>query len=202
MNALTPTKGERTRVELIEAALELFTNQGFHGTSMRQIAEKAGLTVGSIYNHFNGKDDIFLAVAQTYHPITKIAPLLGEVEGENIETLLRNLARHVSATVDETPGLLKLALIEFVELEGRHISALLETFQPQIMLFVQRLMKAENQIRPISLPIIFRTFIGMMLAYKLTSDAIKLLPFDPHNIGNLDDFVDIYLHGILVERFS
>jgi AcrR family transcriptional regulator len=193
------SKGERTRTELIEAAFELFTGQGFHGTSMRQIAEKANLTVGSIYNHFAGKDDIFLAVAQTYHPLARIAPIMEEVEGENFEALLRNLARHISAVVDETPGLLKLALIELVELKGRHIPALLATFQPQITRFVQRLMMAEGQLRPISLPTIFRTFIGMMLAYKLTSDAINLLPFDPEETGEIDDFIEIYLHGILKE---
>lgn len=196
----TLSKGERTRLDLIEAAFELFTRQGFHGTSMRQIAEKAGLTVGSVYNHFASKDDIFLAVVQVYHPLTKIAPLLGEIEGENIEKLIRNLARQIISTVDETPGLINLALIEFVELEGRHLPTLITAYQSHIMVFIQRLMTAEDQLRPISLGILFRTFIGMMIAYKLTSEAIKVLPFDPDGTGKIDDFTDIYLHGILKER--
>ncbi len=199
MNEPVLTKGERTRQELLEVAFALFTSQGFHGTSMRQIADQAGITVGSIYNHFTGKDDIFLAVAEAYHPLTKIAPLLGEIEAETVEELVKKLAREVLTTLDETPGLLKLALIEFVELEGRHVPAILNRFQPYIVRFVGRLAAAENQLRPVALPTLFRAFIGTVLAYKLTTDVITILPPDLVTTSNIDEFIDIFLHGILKE---
>jgi AcrR family transcriptional regulator len=53
---------ERTRARLIEAARRLFIAQGFHGTSVEQIAEAAGYTRGAFYSNFEDKDDIFIAL--------------------------------------------------------------------------------------------------------------------------------------------
>ena len=56
------TKGDVTRLAIEDAAIELFLEQGYHATSMRQIAEQAGLALGGIYNHFKSKDDIFQGI--------------------------------------------------------------------------------------------------------------------------------------------
>ncbi|MCE7861481.1 MAG: TetR/AcrR family transcriptional regulator, partial [Chloroflexi bacterium CFX2] len=58
----TPTKGEVTRLAIEDAAVELFIEQGYHATSMRQIADRAGLALGGIYNHFASKEEIFEAI--------------------------------------------------------------------------------------------------------------------------------------------
>jgi AcrR family transcriptional regulator len=49
-----------TRRRLVDAARELFTSQGFDGTSVEQIAERAGYTRGAFYSNFDDKDDVFL----------------------------------------------------------------------------------------------------------------------------------------------
>lgn len=59
------TRAERkalTRSELLKAAEELFVRQGYHGTSLDQVAERAGYTKGAVYSAFNSKADLFLAV--------------------------------------------------------------------------------------------------------------------------------------------
>ncbi|HKJ78009.1 MAG TPA: TetR/AcrR family transcriptional regulator [Prolixibacteraceae bacterium] len=43
---------------IMETALELFAEQGFHATSVSQIAQKAGISKGLTYNYFESKDDI------------------------------------------------------------------------------------------------------------------------------------------------
>lgn len=48
--------------ELKKAALKYFTIHGYEGTSLSQIAEDVGIKKQSIYSHFKGKDDLFLAV--------------------------------------------------------------------------------------------------------------------------------------------
>src|SRR5438270_9217269 len=57
---------EETRAELIAAAARVFARHGFHGASLEQIAREAGYSTGAIYWHFSGKDDLFLAVYETY----------------------------------------------------------------------------------------------------------------------------------------
>lgn len=49
----------RHRKEILEAALELFAKQGFHGTSMQQIAEAAEFSVGTLYKFFPHKEEIY-----------------------------------------------------------------------------------------------------------------------------------------------
>ena len=53
---------ERTREELISAAERLFTEQGFHATSVDEIAFEAGYTKGAVYSNFESKEDLFFAV--------------------------------------------------------------------------------------------------------------------------------------------
>ena len=60
---LTPERRRQlTRDALVDAAADVFVRRGFSGASLDEIAETAGFTRGAIYKHFEGKDDLFLAV--------------------------------------------------------------------------------------------------------------------------------------------
>jgi AcrR family transcriptional regulator len=54
--------GDLSRTRIIDAARELFGNQGFDSTTVRQIAEKAGLTDAALYYHFKSKREILAAL--------------------------------------------------------------------------------------------------------------------------------------------
>ena len=89
------SKGEASQQRIIEAAYELFLEQGYHGTSMRQIAERAGLTMGGIYNHFDGKESIWEAVFMAKHPYRTMLPLLVERSGHTVAEFVRTAAADV-----------------------------------------------------------------------------------------------------------
>src|SRR4051812_395073 len=55
------SKSEATRGKILEAALELFREQGFEEATMRQIASRAGVATGAAYYYFASKDAIVLA---------------------------------------------------------------------------------------------------------------------------------------------
>ena len=56
------TKGELTREKILEVAQELFNIKGFNATTISDLVEATGMQKGSLYFHFNGKDDIAKAV--------------------------------------------------------------------------------------------------------------------------------------------
>jgi len=56
------TKGERTARRIMDVAEILFAEQGYDGTSLRQIAERAGIKQPGLYNHFAGKQALYEAV--------------------------------------------------------------------------------------------------------------------------------------------
>ena len=69
-------KGDATRLTIEDAAVDLFLKQGYHATSMRQIADKAGLALGGIYNHFASKEEIFEGIIIDKHRYLVILPAI------------------------------------------------------------------------------------------------------------------------------
>lgn len=53
---------EKTRALILEKALYLFANKGFHGTSISDIAKESGISKGLAYNYFDSKDSILHAI--------------------------------------------------------------------------------------------------------------------------------------------
>jgi AcrR family transcriptional regulator len=53
---------ERTRMQLLAAAEEVFAARGFHGASLDEVAEAAGYSKGAVYSNFASKDELFVAV--------------------------------------------------------------------------------------------------------------------------------------------
>ncbi len=51
-----------TRQRIREAAVLAFSRDGFDGTSVKSVADEAGVAVGSIYNHFRDKDDLLISI--------------------------------------------------------------------------------------------------------------------------------------------
>ncbi|MGB8649339.1 MAG: TetR family transcriptional regulator [Mycobacteriales bacterium] len=58
---MVPSKGELTRARIVDCALRLFAEQGYEATTMRAIAQAAGVSTGNAYQYFAGKDHLVLA---------------------------------------------------------------------------------------------------------------------------------------------
>jgi AcrR family transcriptional regulator len=61
------TERSGTRERILDIALELFTDQGYDKTSLRQIAERLGFSKAAIYYHFASKEEILLALHLRLH---------------------------------------------------------------------------------------------------------------------------------------
>jgi AcrR family transcriptional regulator len=72
-----PPSGDRagasTRERILDVALDLFTDQGFDGTSMREIAERLHMSKPAIYYHFASKEEILVALHMRLHEFGKAA---------------------------------------------------------------------------------------------------------------------------------
>ncbi|GIU46032.1 TetR family transcriptional regulator [Shewanella sairae] len=61
MNAPSMSRSEQKREQILQAAKELFCEQGFPNTSMDEVAKLAGVSKQTVYSHFGCKDDLFVA---------------------------------------------------------------------------------------------------------------------------------------------
>ena len=197
---IAPTKKERARQVIEQAAYELFMEQGFSATSMRQIAERAGLALGGIYNHYAGKEEIFRAIILDRHPFIRILPLVLNARGETPEEFIRNAAEALVDGLGRSPEFMKLMFIEIVEFDSKHISLIVREIAPQLLPVFERLVKHHKSMSSIHPAVLLRSFLGMFFSFYVTdmlmlgSVLSKVMP------GNsFDMFVDIYLHGVLKE---
>ena len=59
-------RSERSRGIILRAALKLFSTVGYHGTTVRDIAEAAKVSTGNVYHQFPDKESIFRALLDEY----------------------------------------------------------------------------------------------------------------------------------------
>lgn len=197
MSAATTTKGELTRTTIIEAAHDLFITQGYNATSMRKIAQKAGIALGGIYNHFASKEEIFEAVFIENHPYLEVIPAIENAQGDTIEEFVRDAARQMMSSMQNRPGFLNLMFIEIVEFNSIHAQEIFAETLPRGIGIVDRITNTKGNLRPIPAPMLMRTFIGLFFSYYLTESIFGNIAPPEFQKDAMDYYVDVFLHGIL-----
>jgi len=80
------------RQEMLEAALDLFSEKGYHNVSMHEIAQKADFAIGTMYKFFKNKEDLYKALimsrADKFHAVLNAALDAGEDEFEKITNFI------------------------------------------------------------------------------------------------------------------
>jgi AcrR family transcriptional regulator len=195
------TKGEQTRQAILSAAYDLIIRQGYAATSMRQIAQRSGLALGGIYNHFPSKEDVFRAIVEERHPFFQMIPLLSTVPGATVEEFVRNAAHTLVAELGRHPEFLNLMLVEIVEFKASHVTVVFRKFLPQLMPIAQHIGELDGSLRSIPPFVLVRAFLGMFFSYFMTELVLgRALPHELRQANAIDYFADIFLHGILAEE--
>lgn len=93
---------ERTRQALLEAAAARFSEQGYLGTTLAQVAADAGLTKGAVYANFSSKADLFLEVRKewSFSGLPDVATRLAGVT--SVDECMAVVADWIAAFADES----------------------------------------------------------------------------------------------------
>ena len=74
MNAMTK---KNTKEKIFDVSIDLFSQDGYDGVSIRQIAKEVGIKESSIYNHYNSKESILESILSYYiNEMLKEAPIM------------------------------------------------------------------------------------------------------------------------------
>jgi AcrR family transcriptional regulator len=188
-----------TEARLLDAAFELFLTQGYHGTSMRQVASRAGITPGSIYNHFDSKEALFVALLSERVPHRAILGALGETHGDTVEAIVQDaLTRMTEAAADQFDNL-RLMFVELIEFQGRHAGTIGRTFLPQLTAFVNRLKSADGRLRSVPPMLMARAFFGLFFSYVLTAALFRDIQGFEATEQDVAVLGEIFLFGVLEE---
>ena len=191
-------RGEHTRNEILQAAHALFNKQGYHGTSMRQIAKESGIALGGLYNHFASKEEVFQAIFLEFHPYRQVLPAIAAAQGESIEQFICDALDQMIAAMQERPDFMNLMFIEVVEFKSQHTRQLLSVIMPQATPIILNTIESNRELlRTIPPLMLMRTFLGLFFAYYLTETVFAPQAPPEFREKAKDYFVDIFLHGIL-----
>ncbi|MFI6576956.1 TetR/AcrR family transcriptional regulator [Nocardiopsis sp. NPDC050513] len=113
------TEGD-TRAEIREAALELFAEKGFEKTSLREIADRLGVTKAALYYHFPSKDDLLRALVVPFaEEIERVIDTYGEGPARDPRAVLTDYfdvcVRHRALMLGMLNNLAALARVGLVE---------------------------------------------------------------------------------------
>lgn len=190
------SKEKTSRSRILEAACALFINNGYHGTSTREITNQLGLSPSTLYSHFKTKEEIFVAVLETYHPWLIIPSAVENAQGKNVDEIVRSAADGMLKEWDKQPGLIRLHLIESVEFRGQHLPELFDNTFKKMTSAVENLIANNPDLHTINVDILTRALLGLFFAYLMT-DRYSEVQFRTGLGGNVFDyFTDAYLKGI------
>lgn len=192
------TSEDSTKKQILESAYHLFVERGYRGSSMREIAERARIKAASIYNHFEGKEQIFAEVFKEKHPMFKILSILDSVKGDTAEDLLTNAINRLNKELRSEPKLLNLFFVELVEMGGKHIPAAIKANFPHDSTFMRQIFEMKSELRDIREPVLVRSLIGTVFANIMFNWFIG--DSKPKRWGSQAEMTDVLLRGILKEQ--
>jgi AcrR family transcriptional regulator len=115
-------KPARNGDRIAQSALELFCGKGYKGTSVRMIAECSGVSVGNLYNHASGKEELFDRLFAERFPGAHIERIFSDIRpgaelAETVEAVLGNMLRYA----DSDPYFFRLVMVDLNEFGGAHL---------------------------------------------------------------------------------
>ena len=116
-------KAEQSRRQVLDAALALFSRQGYRATTVRDIADEAGTSTGNVYHHFPDKETIFRTLLDEFEAITesKRYPFTRALAGGRFPENLEQLALAARDSVREFRSYIALIYVDVIEFDGTHI---------------------------------------------------------------------------------
>jgi len=165
------------------AAMELFSETGFDGTSTVQVAEKAGISQATIFKYFHTKQDLMLAIVKPvmehFFPAYRDEFFHGISEQETLPEMVKFIVTdryHFIKGNEEAVKILAMEMMtneEMRQLFGKLVTANGFNFPEELMNDFQR----TGQLRDdIDVAALLRIFVGQLLTYVIeTSFAPSLI---------------------------
>lgn len=130
-------RNENLRQSLLDCAREIVRREGAGAVNIRRIAGETGISVGSVYNYYSGKDDILLALTEEYWRST-LLDMRDAVWGNSFTRQLAQIYTFLRAHVSHKAALLMESL-KSVEPAGRErMEAMLSVLRDDILERMER----------------------------------------------------------------
>jgi len=201
---LRESKSERSRRQVLDAALRLFSSQGFKATSVREIADDAKVSIGNVYHHFPDKEAIFKTLLDELTEITgsRAFPFRRALAAGRFPDNLEMLGFAVRDSVRDYRQYMTLIYVDVLEFEGTHIKNFYGDMARRfadLMATEEAMADLQSRLRPGVSPI-----SALMLTQRLFFSyfTIEILfgvkePFGKDSSEAVKEIADILKNGFL-----
>ena len=182
MGPTTSEKASAKREAILDAALELFVERGFHGTAVPAVAEKAGVGAGTIYRHFESKEALVNALYQKWKAEISAFCMQAIAPAAPAREQFRTTWRQLTAFVRRHPR-----AFAFLELH-HHASYLDETsraLESRVIDLTRELIvvaQREQAMKPLAPELLMTMVYGAFVAIVRASNEGRL-PFDDETLA-------------------
>lgn len=124
MPKLLEQTSEQNKLKIARAALRLFTRKGFHGTTVREIADKAGVSIGNVYTYYRTKEEIFVdlvgRLGEKMEAVrrTELLPHMQSLDATSLKKLGMGIGKMVAENLDYW----RLMYIDVVEFRHKYFA--------------------------------------------------------------------------------
>jgi AcrR family transcriptional regulator len=185
----------------LEVATDLFAQQGFRGTTTRQIAHRAAVNEALIFRHFPRKEDLYWAVIDRKCRASRRDEQLAErlAELKDPQQLFPALARDLLRRNTEDPALGRLLLFSALENHGlsrrffrRYVAGYYETLATHIRKWMR-----EGTFRRTHPLLAARGFLGMVVYHYLIQELFGAKHYCGYHAAKAGSVLaDIWLDGV------
>ena len=187
------------RDQILDAAAKLFAQNGFHSTTIRDIAKEAGIADGTIYNYFRNKPALLLGIFDRMRSLLEPDPaeMVRLIEGD-LRGFLRSFLQIPLNTLNQNDfELLKVVISEMMVNEELHALYYEQILEPTLM-FAQGYFEKwaqQHRIDHLDIALTVRSISSMMMGLmvqNIMGDTILREKWDA-----LPDFLtDLLLKGL------
>jgi AcrR family transcriptional regulator len=132
-------RSEKSKQQILDAALKLFSRKGYGATSVRDIAEEADLSKGNVYHHFPDKETIFRALLDRYFQVMSQPefPFNRALASGTFPENLEDIGHAVREVVRDYREYALLIYVDVVEFDGTHIRKFYENMADRFGAFIK-----------------------------------------------------------------
>jgi AcrR family transcriptional regulator len=194
---------DQNQLRIEAAALDLFTKQGFHSTRMREIAERAEVSSGSIYTYYPSKEALFESLVKNYRSCMRSfrERVLRALEDPFSKDDLRLLALTVRSMVYRDAEYQLLQFIDIIEFRNQHFA---DTFYKMPEQFRRLLGPVLNKVKKqpgwcgedpaFVLAAIYLYFFTYFTVERLMQQCNQHLGVSDEQA--IENFIDLVSHGM------
>ena len=176
--------------EILEAALDLFTERGFNATRLEDVASRAGLSKAAIYLYFNDKTSLLTALVQaTVGANISIAGDMIDKHQGPVAPLVRQLLGFMAGRMQETrmPDLIKLVISEsraHPEIGRFYLDNVIGKALPLFQSLIERGM-ASGEFHKVDPRLTVKCLVGPMLLGAIWKSAFEPIGAEPLDLAAL-----------------